>query len=75
MRVKLTLVQYTCDNPKCTKSITVDPAMEDDLFLGLKGDVFEVTKSGGGGADWYACSRKCVGPAIAEALDKPWRDD
>lgn len=61
-------VEYTCDS--CSKSTIVLP--HDDVE-GLGGEVFEVTRGGGRGVEWWACSRKCVSKAVANALDK--RDD
>lgn len=61
--------KYTCD--ACGKVVFAHTV--DDL-LGIVGEAFEYTSSSGGGADWYACSRKCVGKAVATALDKAWND-
>lgn len=37
---------------------------------GLVGSVAEHTDTGGWGAKFYACSRRCAGKAMANALDK-----
>lgn len=61
--------EFTCDNPRCRKSVTHE---DPDDFVGLRGGVSEVTGSGGNFAEWVACSRKCAGPAVAAALDTAW---
>lgn len=69
---KISAFEFKCDNPKCEKTQRLD--LEED-FIGLRGDVVEATNSGGSGAEWFACSRKCVGPAVAAAIDKAWDNE
>ena len=61
--------RYTCDG--CGRVVM---AQTDDDFIGIKGEAFEATQSAGSGCDWFACQRKCVGKAVATALDKAWSD-
>lgn len=64
MKMEVQAIEYTCDG--CAKSTV---AKDEDEVLGLSGDVFEVTKYGGNGAEWWACSRKCIAKAIINVLD------
>lgn len=70
MMTTVTATRYTCDG--CGKVILVEDELDD--FIGLKGSVFEATDTTGGNADWFACARKCVGKAVATALDRAWEE-
>lgn len=40
-----------------------------DNVVGIEGVAMEHTISGGAGAKWFACSRRCVAPAVGNAID------
>lgn len=62
----ITADEYKCNNPPCP---TVVLAPKDDPPEGYGGRVIGITSGGGGSADWWACSAKCIEPAILAALD------
>lgn len=66
MRMEIEAEEYTCDG--CGKVAIVPKDAEPPLGLG--GNVYEVHNAGGDSAEWWACSRKCVAKAIANALNR-----
>lgn len=62
------VTEYECD--ACGKRQAGE--MAEDVY-GLTGKVGEHHRGGGvGSVEWFACSRKCVGTAIANAIDREY---
>lgn len=62
---EVTLTEYTCDGCGDTKL----GELGDDVF-GIVGRATAHDTGGGHGADWFACSRRCVGAAVNASLDR-----
>lgn len=63
----VTVDEYRCNNPACGAIVL---ATKDDPAEGYGGRVNGVTESGGRSADWWACSPKCIEPAVLAALSE-----
>lgn len=65
MRMEVLAIEHTCDG--CSKVVI---ARAEDGVPGITGEAFEENERGGHSAEFWACSRKSVGKAVANALDK-----
>jgi hypothetical protein len=65
MKVEVTAIEATCDNPPCGSIQTaVDPA---DIG-GYSGSVLYTSSAGGWGAEWFACKPGCIRGAVMHSL-------
>ena len=62
---EVTLTEYTCDGCGVVRLGTLG---ED--VIGIAGTAMAHDTGGGHGADWFACSRRCVGTAVDNALNR-----
>lgn len=62
--------EYTCDG--CGKVELVP--QDEGRPIGISGDLVIDLPEGGWSADFWACSKKCLGPATRNAFEKSRKD-
>lgn len=61
----VTADEYKCNNPACG---TIVLATKDEPPEGYGGRVVGIIEGGGNSAEWWACERECIEPAVLAAL-------
>lgn len=63
----ITADEYRCNNPRCN---TIVLATKDEPPEGYGGRVVGISSTGGRSAEWWACKRECIEPAVVAALSE-----